>query len=508
MFIFIKHQKEKFLYATITRTMVFVLSLALVFAPSAGYAQVINLPAPGTMVFTSPAFNPAIVSGITIYPDDPLQFDFIIDIGDDQLQGEALKKESQKLINYFMATLTVPEDEMWVNLSPYEKDRIIADGLSHTEMGRDMLAQDYLLKQLTASLMYPEDEFGKKFWDRVHAKAQAQYGTTEIPMNTFNKIWIVPDEAVVYVNDTNVFVVENHLKVMLEEDYLAMDFHQKSTARSRDPSRDVAMNSNVGAGLKPARTDQDLSVSREIIREIIIPEIEREVNEGKNFANLRQIYNSMLLATWYKKKLIGTAPASPDLSSGRQGGRERSLLGQAYVNQNKIDGIELEDKTAKQAIYDQYVEAFEKGVYNYIKEDIDAVTKKMIPRKYFSGGLRGIRTTGVSEMRSVSSPLREMAQRTHVIAAMSGEPLGKAEASKETCLEFGFSKIKVSRLFIDPSKLNRKTHPASINSLGKLPRNLIAFSMPSPSSCIWIIKCPPSSSQSSISYNFGIKSLT
>ena len=96
-----------------------------------------------------------------------LQFDFIIDIGDDQLQGEALKEESQKLINYFMATLTVPEDEMWVNLSPYEKDRIIAEGLSFTEMGRDMLAQDYLLKQLTASLMYPENDFGKEFWQSV-----------------------------------------------------------------------------------------------------------------------------------------------------------------------------------------------------------------------------------------------------------------------------------------------------------------------------------------------------
>ncbi len=80
--------------------------------------DVAGLPAPGAMLPLSPNYTPAIIEGITIYPDNPLQFDFIIDAGDDQLQGEALTKEAQKLISYFMATLTIPEDEMWVNLSP------------------------------------------------------------------------------------------------------------------------------------------------------------------------------------------------------------------------------------------------------------------------------------------------------------------------------------------------------------------------------------------------------
>ena len=108
---------------------------------------VLNLPQPGTMVTISQSYNPVIVAGITLYPNNPLQIDFIIDPGDDYLKGEALSKESQKLINYFMAALTIPEGEMWVNLSPYEKDRIIAKGLGETELGRDMLAQDYILKQ-------------------------------------------------------------------------------------------------------------------------------------------------------------------------------------------------------------------------------------------------------------------------------------------------------------------------------------------------------------------------
>ena len=105
-----------------------------------GYAQgVANLPAIGTMITPSISYSPPTMAGITVYPDNPLQIDFIITTGDDNLQGEDFTKESKKLINYFLATLTVPDDEMWVNLSPYEKDRIIADGLGETEMGRDML---------------------------------------------------------------------------------------------------------------------------------------------------------------------------------------------------------------------------------------------------------------------------------------------------------------------------------------------------------------------------------
>ena len=128
-------------------------------------------------------------------------------LGDSQLEGEAFKREADKLIKYFMTSLAVPEDEMWVNLSPYETDRIIPDGFRDTEMGRDLLAQDYILKQLTASLIYPEDQLGSNFWKRVYKRAKGQFGTTDIPMNTFNKVWIVPDKATVYIKNKNVFIL-------------------------------------------------------------------------------------------------------------------------------------------------------------------------------------------------------------------------------------------------------------------------------------------------------------
>ena len=41
-----------------------------------------RLPAPGVMVHLSPEFTPAHLQGITIHPDNALQFDFLIHKGD------------------------------------------------------------------------------------------------------------------------------------------------------------------------------------------------------------------------------------------------------------------------------------------------------------------------------------------------------------------------------------------------------------------------------------------
>ena len=334
------------------------------------------LPKPGVMVHLSPEFNPLILKGIKVHTDNPFRFDFILDTGDDHRSfglrpqdDDALRRQSTKLIKYFLASLTIPEKDLWVNLSPYEKDRIIPQSFGLTEMGRDLLAQDYILKQITASLIYPEDELGKKFWKRIYEQAQKKYGTTQIPVNTFNKVWIVPEKAVVYENAKagTAYVVESKLKVMLEEDYLSMSKNTVGAGPSAGPN---------GRAQGPARTDVN-QLGSQIVRELVIPELTKEVNENKNFSQLRQVYNSLILATWYKKKI------------------KDSILAQVYADRNKVAGVGFTNDqrlTTKDkildadAIYQRYLQAFKKGVYNYIKEDIDPVTQKTIPRKYFSGG--------------------------------------------------------------------------------------------------------------------------
>jgi len=347
---YIKNQHTSLPYRLLSSIIIITFAFTSVVPPKYSYAQsVLNLPIPGQTVSLTNTYFPAVIKGVKIFPDNPLRFDFIMDTGDTAFQGDDLKKESTKLIKYFLASLTIPEEDLWVNLSPYEKDRIIPEAFGQTEMGRDLLAQDYLLKQLTASLMYPKNELGQKFWERVYEKAQQEYGTSDIPFDTFNKVWIVPEKAIVYEKDDVAFVVESRLKVMLEEDYIL-------TWDVRRGTKEEISNSNVSR------------LTSNVLRSILIPEIEKEINEGENFAQLRQIYHSIILAAWYKQVL------------------QKSLLGKIYVDQNKIKGVDIEDKDIKQKIYQQYLEAFKKGVYNYIREEYDPNTQSIIPRKYFSGG--------------------------------------------------------------------------------------------------------------------------
>ena len=56
-----------------------------------------------------------------------------------------------------------------------------------------------------------------------------------------------------------------------------------------------------------------------------------------------------------------------------------------YTNKKKVAGIRLNDPTVKGQIYNRYLQAYKKGVFNYIKEDI-ASNGQTSPRKYFSGG--------------------------------------------------------------------------------------------------------------------------
>ncbi len=321
------------------------------------YAEMINsasgLLSPGSMVHTSSAFIPATVKGLVFDTKNPMQFDFLIDSGDSGLQGEALARETKKLAGYFLASLTVPEKEQWVNLSPYESDRISPEAFAQTAMGHDLLVQDYFLKQVSSSLTYPERDLGRAFWDRVYKKSMERYGTTDVLKDFFSKVWIVPQKAVVYSKPGAVYLVESSLKVMAQEDYKAM-----VAARSSESENTTSVNDG-----------QDTDISLDALKELILPEIQKDVNTGRNFAVLRQVYSAVVLATWYKRHAA------------------KGVLGQAYFDRNKVQGIDLYAPSDKDRVYENYVEAFKKGVYQYIKDEEDPQTRQISPRKYFSGGM-------------------------------------------------------------------------------------------------------------------------
>ena len=416
-------KKFKILFKIMSLFIILSFSVNTILFPATVYAQtVLNLPAPGTMVFLSESYSAPVMRGINIYPSEQLKFDFTIDMGDSNLTDEEFQEESLKLIRYFMASLTLEEKEMWVNLSPYEDNRIIPTSFGQTEMGRDLLAQDYMLKQLSATLMHPDKALGEKFWEKVYEETSEKYGTIDIQTDTFNKIWIIPQEAVVHEHKNGAFIVSSHLSVMLEEDYLALE-------------------SNIGHaehGLGNV-SEKDLhkmsDVSLEIIREIIIPQIEHEVNYGKTFANLRQIYNSMILAVWYKRAL------------------KNSLLGKIYVDKEKVYGIGLDDSSINMEIYDQYVESFQKGVFGIVKEEYDPDLQKIIPRKYFSGG--AISPSDENVKSGDFSMLAEEAAEKNTLRTVTAEMDATSRSGSVATFEDDLSNLQMKSTDLDdPQRRN------------------------------------------------------
>ncbi len=353
---------------------------------------------PGEMVALSPACHPPVIDGVKIHADEPFRFDFILDKGDAAGAGErSIKDESARLIKYFLAALTVPENDLWVNLSPYEKDRIVPETFGRTEMGRDLLAQDYFLKQLTASLMSPDGDLGKEFWRDVYKQAREKFGTSDIPVDTFNKVWIVPEKAVVYENGNTAYVVRSRLKVLLESDYLAASHGAASQTL-------------------PSAIQDDVKRS---IRAIILPALEKEVNESWNFAQLRQVYHSLILATWYKQKF------------------KESLLSKAYVDRKKVNGVNIVDPGETKQIWEQYVQAFQKGAYNFIREEKDPVSGDLIPKKYFSGGC-SLKITDMSMTTDMAALPQDAALNDRVVVQANFKPIETVDASQPPEIIFIF----------------------------------------------------------------------
>jgi len=343
-------------------TIFLILAFNLSGLPLSSYAQDFVLPAPGSMLKPAASYASPKMVGLKVDEHDPMRMEFIFDRGQNPGSTSQQKQEYQQLVEYFLVALGVENNQIWVNLSPYEKNRIIPDPISRTTFGETLLAQDYLLKQLSASLTNPDESPGKEYWQRIFSQAKERLGTTNVPVNGFNKVWIIPDKADVYQKGNTAWVLYSHFKVMMDEDYMATQKHSViSTSTPVIPAK---------AGIQ--------SITKQALQQIIIPTLEKQVNEGAHFAPLRQIMNSLILATWYKKAL------------------KRSVLGTKYSSQNKLAGLTLE-QTAKQRIYQQYLEAYKKGVFNFIRNEQE------IPRKYFSGGITTLNPTDMATVSSLNA---------------------------------------------------------------------------------------------------------
>ena len=308
-------------------------------------AAELGLPEPGKLLKSAGAGDDILITGLKLNPDNPFEFDFFIDTNrrkDSEIDRTDLMKQAE----YFIAALTTPKEDIWVNLSPYEENRIIDESLEATDMGQALISQDYILKQLASSLTYPDTPVGRAYWQVVSSRAQASEklhpkGQRQVQSDDLSKIWIMPDKAAVYEHDGGrvALLTEATMKVETATDFFKEDKHDCAGSE---------FGKNPDYPVNP-------------VENCLLSAITTEVNHGRHFARLRQIYNAIILAEWFKSKFSDS-------------------FFKQIIDKGMVDGISSEDKNIKEKVFALYCRAFKKGSYDLIKKEDH---KK---RRYFSGG--------------------------------------------------------------------------------------------------------------------------
>ncbi len=292
----------------------------------------------------------SLIKGIAVDDQDPWQLEFL------QVSPSNVSipdNESRHLVKYFLTALTFPGSQVWVNLAPQDRLRVITPDFGRTLMGCDLLEQDLVLKKTVAELMHPEHPLGRSFWREILSRTESG-GTNDRAVDAFNKVWVVADKAEVSErpageNKAFAYVTQAYLKVLLEEDYQARDNI-----------------SGQNASVVPAREDQGRI--EDAFRRNILPELERRVNESADFIALRQAYHSLILAAWYKRRITD------------------NIIARRYVNRNTVEGIHSAELAAPDKVWQRYFYFFQKGFYNFVHEIDGNDQGESVPRKFFSGG--------------------------------------------------------------------------------------------------------------------------
>ncbi|MBF0531509.1 MAG: hypothetical protein HQL23_00250 [Candidatus Omnitrophica bacterium] len=302
------------------------------------------------------------------------KFDLLLDKGDQKnVKSPEIESTAKDLLNYFFIGLTLPNSMFWVNLRPEDKDHSIDPQLARTDIGRILLAADLQLKKDMAKYVSQETPEGREYWTRVYKKAGEIYGNQEIAIPTMTRPWIVPGEIIISENrkekieserirkekqyakplpreawggEGGAYIYKATLKVMLQQDHL-----------KNDPDYNF--------------TDPKLKAINEYasqqIRELIIPRLTKEVNTAKRYAQFRQVYYSLILAQWFKKRYKNQSGTYPNL-----------------IDQQNLTGLESKTTWSKDTYFSAYKKSFQNGEYNSEKS-VDTPDGQTV-RTYVSGG--------------------------------------------------------------------------------------------------------------------------
>ncbi|MDO8747575.1 MAG: hypothetical protein Q7J72_00445, partial [Candidatus Omnitrophota bacterium] len=193
---------------------------------------------------------------------------------------------------------------------------------------------------------------------------------------TLTRPWIVPGEIILRESQDNssktsqgAYIYKANLKVMLEEDYL--------TSRGGSRTAPTSALGNQQYEFNDPRLKELNQYSTQLIRELILPKLTQKVNSSKDYANLRQVYFSLILARWFKETFnqpqatSHKPPADIDLAK--------------LIDSHNLTNLTSKQIWDKTTYFNAYQKSFQEGEYN-LSEPVYTPTGQVI-RRYMSGGI-------------------------------------------------------------------------------------------------------------------------
>lgn len=252
-----------------------------------------------------------------------------------------VRDRADELRTAFDIGLSLQPNRLFVNLNPYENNRITDRLLAKTDVGRDLLLADLQLKHDTSAITDPRrSDIGREYWQRLAIAAGETHAITQE-----TRTWIVPGTILVDATGGKAVLVDADLRVCSETEYLA---------------------GQKGANLS-------LSASDRLFAELILPILADRVNNAPEYAALRRDYRSLALARWYREQYKDAdAP-------------EAKLIGS-----DSVSGFESRSKWSPTAIWKLYMNSVQHGDYNFTvrsEKNLPNGVRRISISRYFSGGV-------------------------------------------------------------------------------------------------------------------------
>ena len=251
----------------------------------------------------------------------------------------------------FMTGLAIPNDKFWVNLAPWEPDRIIDDELKQSDVGRIMLEADLQMKKDFSNYGNPcASQIGKEYWMFLDGKREA---LVQQCMRTFpgeikdgdnvyfgyvTRHWIVPDEVYAYTNGSEIYIINATLTI--------------SSEPVTDHASVMVNNQDVGTLSRSCQEELNRSAiefsqyAKELEDSMILPYVVADVNQAERYGDLRDVYFALALAQWYKSNI------NPEMDIFRED-----------LSSSDSDALNVLGPWDHREIWGDYVYSFENGEY-------------------------------------------------------------------------------------------------------------------------------------------------